>query len=183
MKTAKYAFAASMLKMLEKKTLDHITVTDIVKDCGATRQAFYYHFEDVYALLRWIYRTEITSMMEKYQEISTWQEGYLQILQWIERNDRLAINTLKSINRDVLESFLQDSLNPSIRQVVAQQAADLRVKEEDKAFIARFYTLSLVALSLDWLQRGMQESPETLVHQTERLMHGNIRSALEKCAY
>jgi len=37
MKTAEYAMAESLKKMLETKTLDHITVTDIAKDCNITR--------------------------------------------------------------------------------------------------------------------------------------------------
>ncbi len=41
-------------KLLEKKTLDKITVKDITDDCGVNRQTFYYHFHDVYDLVEWI---------------------------------------------------------------------------------------------------------------------------------
>ena len=40
------ALAASLKKLLEKKTLDKITVKDITDDCGVNRQTFYYHFHD-----------------------------------------------------------------------------------------------------------------------------------------
>ena len=48
------ALAASLKKLLEKKTLDKITVKDITDDCGVNRQTFYYHFHDVYDLVEWI---------------------------------------------------------------------------------------------------------------------------------
>ena len=45
------ALAASLKKLLEKKTLDKITVKDITDDCGVNRQTFYYHFHDVFDLV------------------------------------------------------------------------------------------------------------------------------------
>ena len=47
----KEVFAESLKKMLENKRLEYITVKDIVEDCGVSRQAFYYHFDDIYDLL------------------------------------------------------------------------------------------------------------------------------------
>ena len=37
---------------MEKKPLSNITVSEIIADCGVNRKTFYYHFEDIYALLK-----------------------------------------------------------------------------------------------------------------------------------
>lgn len=50
LKNAKEAFAESLKKMLEKKAFNHISIKDIAEDCGVSRQAFYYHFKDIYDL-------------------------------------------------------------------------------------------------------------------------------------
>ena len=100
LKTAKYAFADSLKKMLETKTLEHITVTDIVQDCGTTRQAFYYHFDDIYSLLEWVYIQEAASLLENHRDINTWQQGYILILDWMQDNRQLVINTFRSVSRD-----------------------------------------------------------------------------------
>ena len=57
------ALAASLKKLLEKKTLDKITVKDITDDCGVNRQTFYYHFHDVYDLVEWIFTEEAKKFM------------------------------------------------------------------------------------------------------------------------
>ena len=44
----KKALATSLKKLLSKKELSKITITNITKDCGVNRQTFYYHFKDVY---------------------------------------------------------------------------------------------------------------------------------------
>ena len=58
--TTKRALSASLKKLLAKKPLDKITVTDIAEDCEVGRQTFYYHFQDIYDLMEWTF-TEETS--------------------------------------------------------------------------------------------------------------------------
>jgi len=38
---------------LFEKKVKKLTVKDIVEECNITRQAFYYHFEDISDLLQW----------------------------------------------------------------------------------------------------------------------------------
>ena len=56
--TTKKALAMSLKSLLEKRTLDKITVKDIVSECSLNRQTFYYHFHDTYDLLQWLYSYE-----------------------------------------------------------------------------------------------------------------------------
>lgn len=182
LKTAKYAFADSLKKMLEEKTLEHITVTDIVQDCGTTRQAFYYHFSDIYSLLEWIYMNEAASLLKNHHDIDTWQQGYQLILDWMQSNRQLVINTYRSIRREYLETFIYNWLFPMLYDVVEKLAVGLYVKKENKEFIARFYTLSLIAISLDWVRTGMKETSEDIVWQVETVMKDNFARSLEKYA-
>ena len=51
--TTKAALEESLKRLLLKKPLDKITITDITTDCGISRMAFYYHFKDIYDLVEW----------------------------------------------------------------------------------------------------------------------------------
>ena len=57
-KMTKMALAAALKKLLEKKPLSKITVTDITRECEINRHTFYYHFRDIYDLIEWIYVNE-----------------------------------------------------------------------------------------------------------------------------
>ena len=59
----KKALATSLKKLLSKKELSKITISNITDDCGVNRQTFYYHFKDVYDLLEWIYLNEVIQPM------------------------------------------------------------------------------------------------------------------------
>ena len=51
--STKLALANALKAQLQKKFLDDITVKELVEACEINRQTFYYHFQDIYDLLRW----------------------------------------------------------------------------------------------------------------------------------
>ena len=50
----KETIAQAAKTILLERNVKKLTVKDIVEECQITRQAFYYHFEDIPALFRWI---------------------------------------------------------------------------------------------------------------------------------
>ena len=55
----KNALATALKKLLSKKELSKITISNITEECGVNRQTFYYHFKDIYDLLEWIFTNEV----------------------------------------------------------------------------------------------------------------------------
>ena len=47
----KNAIKQSFIKLLNERPLSKISVRDIVEDCGINRNSFYYHYQDIPALL------------------------------------------------------------------------------------------------------------------------------------
>ena len=52
----KRALAAALKELMAQNPIDKITIHDVTERCGIRRQNFYYHFQDVYDLLRWSFR-------------------------------------------------------------------------------------------------------------------------------
>ena len=69
----KKALAQSLKELGSTKILDKITVADITNHCGVNRQTFYYHFNDKYELLNWIYTEDLFKPLTK-DELVTPQE-------------------------------------------------------------------------------------------------------------
>lgn len=46
----KQMLADSIMRLMMKKSIDDITVQEIADQCGISRQTFYHHFSDKYAL-------------------------------------------------------------------------------------------------------------------------------------
>jgi len=98
--TTKESLAASLKKLMKTTALAKITINDIVNDCGVNRRTFYYHFQDIYALLEWIFRTEVSSAMAENTTSQTWQQGFLNILIYLDGNRKMVLNTYNSIGRE-----------------------------------------------------------------------------------
>lgn len=50
-----HALAEALKTLMAHKPFDKITIRDITELAGIRRQNFYYHFEDVYDLMRWMF--------------------------------------------------------------------------------------------------------------------------------
>ena len=178
----KARIADTLNELLEHKELDKITVKELVDACNISRQSFYYHFQDIYALLEWIYTTDAQRLLEGKRDGDTWQQGFLQVLEYIRDNRALVRNTYHSVSRELLEGYLYRVTYQLMRDVVEERAAGTQVPEEDRAFLAHFYKYAFVGLTVEWMQGGMKEEPARLVSRVNTVMEGNIAAALERMA-
>ena len=58
-KSTKQDILDTLLILLRDKTISDITVKDLTERCGISRQAFYYHFQDLYAVVDWGLRQDL----------------------------------------------------------------------------------------------------------------------------
>lgn len=178
--TTKRALAASLKKLLERKPLDKVTVTDIAEDCGVGRQTFYYHFEDIYGLVEWIYTSEAGQALGGNKTYATWQEGYLRILEYVRANRAFVRATYNSAGREHLIRYLYGETYQLLIGVVEELAQGIPLREEDKQFIAHFYKYAFTGMLLDWVSSGMRTAPEELVGRLSVLIEGHIAGELER---
>lgn len=182
LKNAEENFAESLEKLLSKKALDHITIKDIVEDCGVSRQTFYYHFTDIYQIVEWVYKKIVTEAGTNSRDIFTWQQGYCRLHESMRKNKLILTSACRSIRREYLEKFMYNVLYDVIHPMVEEEAKGMVIEQNYKDFVAHFYCLAFVAIDLDWVYNGMKEDPSEITKQVGTLMKGNFRKALEKYA-
>lgn len=180
MANMKQLFTDTLMEMLRVKSLNDITVTDIVNQCGVSRQAFYYYFNDIYDLVEWFFMQETEKALDEYSDIDSWQIGYIRIMKWAQKNKSLVMNTYRSVQREYIEFFMYRVLYQYIIKVVSAEAKNLQVTPDQCAFIANFYTLAINAVSLDWIRTDMKEPPEEIAEKVNFMIEGDFKKALLK---
>ena len=75
----KHALAVALKELMVQKPIDKITIHDLTGRAGIRRQNFYYHFTDVYDLLRWMFQEEAVALLKQHEGTLLWQEGLLQL--------------------------------------------------------------------------------------------------------
>ena len=174
----KAALEESLKRLLLKKPLDKITITDLTTDCGISRMAFYYHFKDIYDLVEWSCIEDASQALQGKKTYDTWQEGLQQIFEAVLENKPFILNVYRSVKREQVENYLYSLTYQLIEGVVEEQSENLMVTEEQKKFIADFYKYSFVGVMLDWIKRGMKEAPEEIANMVCVTMHGNVGNSL-----
>ena len=90
--TTKAALEESLKRLLLKKPLDKITITDITTDCGISRMAFYYHFKDIYDLVEWSCVEDGKKALQGKKTSESWTEGLTQIFEAVLENKPFIMN-------------------------------------------------------------------------------------------
>jgi probable dihydroxyacetone kinase regulator len=176
----KTALAASLKKISETTPIDRITVTQIVDDCGVNRQTFYYHFNDIYDLVAWIYQKDTMETIGEKKTYDTWQNGFMNVFKYVLANRSFVLRTYYSSCRQHLLDFLYKEVYTLLLGVVNECAEKFSVREEDKAFIANFYKYAFVGIVFEWIENDMYQKPEIIVGQISTLVEGDIFKALER---
>ncbi|MEY8356410.1 TetR/AcrR family transcriptional regulator C-terminal domain-containing protein [Lachnospiraceae bacterium 54-53] len=176
----KRALEESLKRMLLKKPVNKITISDITEDCGINRMTFYYHFKDIYDLIEWSCMEDAAKALDGKKTYDTWQEGFLQIFQAVLDNKPFIQNVYQSVSREKIETYLYTLTHHLLIGVIEEKAVEMEVRETDKEFIADFYKFAFVGLMLDWIKNGMKKDPQQIIDRLSILIEGDITRGLNK---
>lgn len=175
----KRALAASFIKLLSQQSLNKITVKDIVEDAQVNRQTFYYHFHDIYDLIRWIFEQESEAAASG-DNPDDWDCVLRKVLETMVRERPLVLNIIHSLNREHLEQYMSEVIDTLIWAKLEPLEEKLNCVEADKKFIADFYKYAFLGILIDWVCRGMREEPQSISEHLMRLLDGGLRQAMEQ---
>ena len=173
----KRAMADALKKLMAQKPLDKITIQELAEQCGMKRQNFYYHFEDIYDLLRWMFQEEAVSLLEQREGALLWQEGLLQLFRYLQENRKVCLCALKSLGRDYVKRFFRENIYDIIYRSVEQMEEKLGGSENDAEMLTHFYVISLAATVESWLYEEIGQTPEELVAFCDTMLTDHIRGA------
>ena len=94
-----------MKGFMEKKPLSKITVSKIIADCGVNRKTFYYHFEDIYALLKWMLEEEAVNVVKQFDLLVDYRKAVVFVMHYVRENKHLLCCTYDSMGRDEMKRF------------------------------------------------------------------------------
>lgn len=177
----KHALAAALKELIAQKPIDKITIHDITERCGIRRQNFFYHFEDVYDLMRWMFQEEAMSLLRQHEGTLLWQEGLLQLFRYIEENKAVCLCALRSVGREHLKRFFETDIHAIIHRTVEQfghevGAISAGVTESDVELVTHFYVVALTGMLESWLLGEIDRTPEELIRSADCILQDHCRA-------
>ena len=181
---AKREICAALKTLMAQKPLNKITVAEIMQSCSMARQHFYYHFEDIYDAVRWMFDQEAVALLREHEGVMLWQDGLLQLFQYLQENRAVCLCALHSISREHLKRFFQTDVHVIIQGTIQRIVEELNyhVSEEEVDLLTKFYVGALASMMEEWLLGNIQETPEELIRFADQLLKDHVRGAALRMA-
>ena len=156
------------------KGVRKLTVKDIVEECRITRQAFYYHFEDIPELFRWMLEQGTDQLLRDVLSQETSEEG-------LRRFFVSALNAIPYVKRGMDSNYGPEleKLLHQYTQLFFQRAAEERnfyagSSPAESRLILRYHSLAIMGLLRDWTEEDTAHLDE-IVRTVCRLMADGIQ--------
>lgn len=176
-RSTKLAILHTMIELLKERTLDEITVKDLTERCGISRQAFYYHFSDIYDVVSW-------ALQQKFEELDDqkgdWQNRLIQLGEQLREKRTIVLNAYHAYERSYVEHYLKGLIRPLITEEVNKTAQKYDVTEDQMDFIIELFTMLLISILLNWLDHGMTGGIEEFLDDFFTITNGTFDDALAR---
>jgi len=163
--------AEAMKRLLVKKPLEKIRVTEICREAEIERPTFYYHFRDKYDLMAWMFfrhaaRTDVLSVTSAAESMNGMRRDYI-----------FYKRAYEDCSQNPMWAYM-------LEYFTARYAALARARlgtdalDAQTQYSIRLYCYGAVGMTREWLLKDNITPAETVVTMMFRSMPESLRSAL-----
>ena len=182
----KFAILKVFGDLAASRPVDKITVKDITDQCGISRNTFYYHYQDIYQVLK----AYVQYSAEHVIELMVEDEGEdgkagLKEIRYLEANRELLCNLYRSAANEEVRNCLQSASQIIFDRLIESVSQGLEVQAEDKKILSAVCQYTVRGIMTSWMEEDGMLNGETLEQVLVRLDYlfkGAIREALMRSA-
>ncbi len=174
----KKAIMEAFLVLAAKKPLSKITVKDIVDECGINRNTFYYHFQDIYALVDEFFISEAEAVLENVKRGNTWTDVFIEVTEALE-NEKAAIqNFYRNLGKEQIEKYLCTIAESFVMRMMQSLDGYSELTDKKRELISSFYAYALCGMCIEWLDGGMKENGRSFVLRLKEVFVPSVQAAI-----
>ena len=177
----KRAIQEAFLAVLNEKSLGKITVKDITDRCGINRNTFYYHYQDIPALLEEICQIQVDELVNKYPELNSVEECLDAAMQIVMDNKRAVMHIYNSDNRNTYVSSLWRMCEATVTTYFNTAFTDDRLSPEDRQLLIRYHKCECFGLILDWINNGLREDYVEGTRRLCQMKKSSVEDMIRRC--
>lgn len=160
--------AEAMKRLLVKKPLDRIFVTDICREAEIQRPTFYYHFQDKYDLMAWIFcqralETDVLSAASAAEAMNAMRQDYIFFKRAYEDN-----------SQSPLWAYMHAYFTRRYTDLAREKAG--AEPDAQTKFSIRLYCYGTLGMTREWLLGDNITPARTVVEMMFRSMPERLRA-------
>lgn len=180
-KFTKQAIMDGFIELSKQMPIDKITVKKVTDYIGITRNTFYYHYQDIYALLEEIVVTKAKKLfvLDEDNLENSWKSNLRFMGQYGKKNENFIRNLYQSMGRDSFgDQLLEISYGSIYRSVQAYaekemvQNPDITYKEQAIKDTSYILAKMLSENAVEWIRGREEQDPVALMEKAIAAVDG-----------
>lgn len=180
--STKIELANAFKELSKEKQMNKISVSDLIKYCNLNRNTFYYHFEDIYDLINWIFNEEVKTIIENLDK-TNYELFFNSVLDYIEENKHILNSAYNSFGREQLKRLLNPHFYIILNKIITDQIQkhNLSIDNTFKDFLIEFYSAGIGELIVRYCKEEQCIDRKTLLSYLFSLIDAIPITNKKKC--
>ena len=169
------------IKLLNKKPLHNVTVTELAKQCNIERKTFYYHFESINELFKWTLEEEAVHVVKNLDVKKDYKKAIEFVIEYIETNNDILNCAYDSMGREGLKEFFYDDFYEIVEKLIETivEEMDEVVENDFKDFLAKMYAGAIANMIIDYFSEKKNIDTQKIVDYIMIVMGSSIKASIE----
>jgi len=173
----KIILAQALMRLMQEKNLDSITMEQLISASKLSRRTFYNHFKDKQDLVCWIFDWDVNNNLGVADIIidKAGQKKYFidALRNHMYRNRSFYVNAIRSTVGNELRKHIFAFIYGYRHQQILKILGDRELDPEGIKFLTSYFTHAIVGNTIDWVENGMPCPPNSL--------DGGYRDVTNRC--
>lgn len=175
----KKKIAETLLLLSKKKNIDKITVKDLVDNCSISRQTFYYHFQDIQAVLEWITEQAVNEALQHSVILENPEEAMKKYIEVVIEHKDVLKNLLNSEKYESVEIIFIRSIEDYLKKYIVKQKLDVNFRLNDIETTLCYTAFGICGVLMKYTKQGKTDV-DALAKQLTQLIKACFLTVAEE---
>ena len=177
-KTAKEILTESFRELAESKSIDKITIQDIVDNCGYSPATFYRKFKDKYDLIAWDHTRRVAQIMGQIGDSYPWKQTLIDGAKWLYAEKEYLANLFQhTTGHDSFIRYMTEINSSALRKHILAAGNKENLTSQEELYV-RVYCLGTVLLTCEWILGRHEATPDEIAVIYENSLPEPLRQYL-----
>lgn len=175
--TPKEILTASFQELAAKKSIDKITIQEIVDNCGYSPATFYRHFKDKYDLIAWEHTRAVADIMNQIgADGYPWKQTLYDGARLYKENKEYLVNLLQHTSGyDSFIRYMNEINCAALEKYILSVNENRKLTHEEMMYV-KIYCHGIVGLACEWIQGEIN----TTLDEIAKVYEQSIPAPLKK---
>ena len=177
----KKAICDALKELMRHKTFSKITISELIRECNINRKTFYYHFEDIYGLLKWMLEQEAIEVVKKFDLLIDYQDAFLFVINYDEENSYFLNCIYDSVGRDELKRFFYQDFIGIIETIIrtTETKMETTISDDFRIFLCDLYAEGIAGMLINLFRHPEKYDKERLIEYFSIVVHNSVPSVIK----